>query len=928
MKCPKCNSDNPDTQRFCGECATPLTSADDDQPSFTKTLEIPIGDLTRGTLFAERYEIIEELGKGGMGRVYRVEDKKLEQEVALKLIKPEIAKDKKTIERFRNELKLARNIRHKNVCGMFDLGEIEGAHFITMEYVRGEDLGSLIRRIGQLPIGKSISIANQICEGLTEAHRLGVVHRDLKSNNIMIDKEGNVRIMDFGIARSLETKGITGAGIMIGTPEYMSPEQVEGKEVDQRSDIYSLGVILFEMVTGKVPFEGDTPFTIGMKHKGEMPQNPKELNTQISDDLNFVIMKCLEKDKAKRYQSSGEVRSELARIDKGMPTTDRVIPEKMPSTSKEITVTFRKRWLLIPVLFVVLIAALLAFLFLKKGKPSAPSQKQNMLVVLPFENLGLPADEYFADGMTEEITSRLAALHDLGVISRSSATRYKRTEKTIKEIGEELGVDFVLDGTVRWDRSPEGRGRVRVTPELIRVSDDLHIWSDRYDREIDDIFAVQSDIAEQVIRQLDITFSESEERALKATMPTNNLEAYQAYLRAIDYTLKPERSEEHFRIEIQMYERAIEFDPDFALAFVGLSEARSHLSHSNFRYDLTEDNISKAKAAADRALELQPELPEGHRALGLYYYLCHKDYDRALDELAIAEKGLPNNSRITEYIGYILRRQGNFEEALNYQKRAFKLNPQDVHIPDDIGNTYRRLRRYQEAVYYYDRSISLEADQTDPYGNKASTFMQQGLLEKARATLEEMPRKTDPESIRDWQMYWVNLKILGRNYKAALELLSSDLVESYGGQKALNSGLVYRFLEKLELARNSFDSARILLEKQVKEQPDNPEPHSNLGIAYAGLGRKEEAIREGKLAVELYPVSKDAYLGPVYVNGLAVIHVMVGENEEALDKIEYLQSIPSIYLSVPLLRLSPTWDPLREHPRFKKLLEKYSEKKE
>ncbi|GAI94407.1 unnamed protein product, partial [marine sediment metagenome] len=261
----------------------------------TKTLETPTEKLTRGSVFAGRYEIIEELGKGGMGRVYRVEDNKAKEEIALKLIKSEIAADKKTIERFRNELTTARKIRHKNVCGMYDLDEKNGTYYITMEYVPGEDLKSFIRRVGQLPVGKTISIAKQVCEGLSEAHRLGVVHRDLKPSNIMIDKEGNARIMDFGIARSIKGKGITGAGIMIGTPEYMSPEQVEGKEVDQRSDIYSLGVNLYEMVTGQVPFKGDTPFTIGMKHKSELPQNPKEINAQIPDDISRLILKCMEK---------------------------------------------------------------------------------------------------------------------------------------------------------------------------------------------------------------------------------------------------------------------------------------------------------------------------------------------------------------------------------------------------------------------------------------------------------------------------------------------------------------------------------------------------------------------------------------------------------------------------------------------------------
>ncbi|MFC2141894.1 protein kinase [Acidobacteriota bacterium] len=924
MKCPKCDAENTQDSQFCKKCATSLTGSEKAQPSITKTIETPREELTTGSTFAQRYQIIEELGKGGMGRVYKVLDKETKERIALKLIKPDIASDKKTIERFKNELTTARKIRHKNVCGMYYLGEDQSRPYITMEFVSGEDLKSSIRRFGHLPTGKAITITKQICEGLIEAHSLGVVHRDLKPNNIMIDDKGNARIMDFGIARSLAEKGITGAGVMIGTPEYMSPEQAEAKEIDQRTDIYSLGVILYEMVTGQLPFEGDTPLAVAMKHKGEPPKDPQELNPQIPEDLSRVILRCLEKDKEDRFQNAGDVRSELTGIEKGMPTSDRIIPERIPSTSKEITVTFRRRWLLIPLLFVVLVAALLAFLFLKKGNPTAPSPKQNILVVLPFENLGREEDEYFADGIAEEISSRLAALHELGVISRSSAMRYKQSEKTIKEIGEELGVDFIIDGTVRWDRNPEGRGRVRVTPELIRVSDDIRIWSNRYDRDIEDIFAVQSDIAEQVIRELNITLLEPEQQALKAK-PTDNLEAYQAYLRGIAYTNRTDRAEEGFRLEIQMYERSIELDPDFALAYVGLSEARSHLSNPSFRYDLTEDNILKAKAAADRALELQPELPEGHRALGLYYYLCHQDYDRALDELSIAEKGLPNNSRITEYVGYIQRRQGNFEGSIINTKKAIELNPQDAHLPQDLANTLRRLRRYQEAVHYFDRSISLDPDSMGAYRMKASTYMQQGLLGKARTTLENLPRKSDPPSIRNWHRLWAELEILERNYQAALEHLSSDLVVSFGGSGDLfSTGLIYRFMDRPKLAHNSFDAARVLLEKQVKEQPDIPDTHSRLGIAYAGFGRKEEAIREGKLAVELYPVSKDTYLGPIYVDRLAKIYVLVGEYEEALDKIEYLLSIPTRYASVQLLQLHPIWDPLRELPRFKHLLEKYA----
>ncbi len=292
MKCPRCHSDNPETTRFCGECGTPLRSPEDIIFSQTETLHPQDQELATGALFAGRYQVIEELGRGGMGRVYRALDRKVNEEVALKLIRPEIAAERKTLERFQNELKTARRISHRNIGRMYELMEEKGTHFITMEYVPGEDLRSAICRFGQLPVGKSLSIAVQVCEGLAEAHRPGVVHRDLKPGNIMIDREGNARILDFGIARSLAEKGITGAGMMVGTPEYISPEQAEAREVDHRSDIYSLGILLYEMVTGRVPFEGETPLSVAMKHKSEPPPHPKTFNPQLPDDLNRSMRKA------------------------------------------------------------------------------------------------------------------------------------------------------------------------------------------------------------------------------------------------------------------------------------------------------------------------------------------------------------------------------------------------------------------------------------------------------------------------------------------------------------------------------------------------------------------------------------------------------------------------------------------------------------
>jgi serine/threonine protein kinase len=364
MKCKSCQSENPPDSRFCSNCGIKF-SQESEELSVTETYYTPLTEMEVGSTFANRYQIIEELGRGGMGRVYKTLDKEINEKVAIKILRPEISAEKGTIERFRNELRLARKIRHMNVCQMFDITKERNVYFITMEYVSGEDLKSTLHRVGRLSVGKTLIIAKQICKGLAEAHRLGVIHRDLKPHNIMIDRAGDVRIMDFGIARSLKSKGLTETGVMIGTPDYMSPEQALGDPVDQRSDIYSLGVILYELLTGEVPFKGDTAFSVVLKHKTEPPPDPREYNDQLSDDIVALILKCLEKDKKKRFQNIEELLSEIINIEQRQPTTDKVVPDRKKSA------TLPRKGLpkfVLPAGFLLAVILIVAFIFWPNGE--------------------------------------------------------------------------------------------------------------------------------------------------------------------------------------------------------------------------------------------------------------------------------------------------------------------------------------------------------------------------------------------------------------------------------------------------------------------------------------------------------------------------------------------------------------------------------
>jgi len=807
IRCPECDTANPSDSKYCKECAKPLPSPEDIK--VTETMEAAQEELTTGSTFAERYQIIEELGKGGMGKVYRVLDKKLKEEIALKLIKPEIASDKKTVERFSNELKIARKIGHKNVARMFDLNEEQGTHYITMEYVRGEDLKRLIRKIGQLSAGQAIPIAIQVCEGLSEAHRLGVVHRDLKPQNVMVDEGGNARIMDFGIARSLESKGITGAGVMVGTPEYMSPEQVEGKEAGQSSDIYSLGVILYEMVTGRVPFEGDTPFTIGVKHKSEMPKAPKDLNEQIPEDLSAVIMRCLEKAKEKRYQSAGEVRSELENIQRGIPTTERVVPERKPFTSREITVQFSMKKLFVPALVVIalVIAGIIIWQVLPKKEtiPVAPSDKPSLAVMYFKNNTGDKNYDHWRSALSDLLISDLAQSKYIRVMGGDKlynileqldlldADSY--SSEDLDKIASRGGVNHILLGNLT-----KAGENFRINTTLQEADTGELIGSESVDGIGEaSIISMVDELTTRIKRNFKLSEAQIESDIDRhiGEVTTRSSEAYKYYHEGIKYDLKGD-----YPKVIEYMEKAVAIDPEFASAYHVMSWA-----YGNQRYDAEEKKyLKKAMELSDRLSDREKYLIQG----GYYLNLSEKTYDKAIEA---------------------------------YEK-VLELYPDDLTANNDLALLYRIVEEWNKSIARYEACLRYGGIDVVFFAGLATCYRSKGLFDKARQVLEQyLNNVSESAYIRTNLAY--NYGIQGKYELALAELDKALSLNPTRWQSIREKGDIYFYLGDLEKAEEEY---RKLQER--KEPVVNAWSRQRLRGLYLLQGRFKDLRKLGQESLE------------------------------------------------------------------------------
>lgn len=908
VKCPKCQFENPNDTLFCGKCATRLLIPE--KAEVTETLETPKEELTTGSTFTERYQIIEELGKGGMGRVYKAHDTKIKEKIALKLIKPEIAKDKKTIERFSNELRLARKIRHKNVCGMFDLGEEKGTHYITMEFVPGEDLRSSIRRFGQLPIEKSISITKQICEGISEAHRLGVVHRDLKSNNIMIDKEGNVRIMDFGIARSLEAKSITGAGVMIGTPEYMSPEQVEGKEVDQRSDIYSLGVVLYEMVTGRVPFEGDTPFTIGMKHKGETPKNPMELNTQISDDLNRLILICLEKDKEKRYQSAAEVRTELESIEKGIPTAEKVVPKRKPLTSREITVTFGIKKLLIPVL-AILAAAVLAFVLFRGFWGKGLEVNPDLVMVALFENqtgdksldpLGRMASDWITQGLSQtgiaEVVPTMTVLQFSPVMTSEAGTSQARGQpfSLAQEIGAGImvsGVYYLADEELQFHSSITDvqRGRLIHSLEPVQGS-------------VDKKMEVIQSLREKIMGSLALYFDKRLDESVMKQIKIPVYEAYQEHLLGYEF----------FGVDyakaVQHFERAVELDPTFMSPKLAIAVAYGNQE----QYAKAESILHSINQNREQLSPLECHYVDWYRA-----ELNGRNHE-ALRFIRLAEKLAPKDIKTNYILGYKALECNRPKETVEAYARLNSVDPEILYSIESggwrievltgahhmLGDYKKELKVVREGQNYFPDTIGLKVHEVRALAALGRIKEVQNVIEES---LTMKITRTNPGIV----MLEASAELRVQGFREeALEIVSMavDWYKQHMGEAD------YRYSLAWSLYRaERWQESRTLFEELSAEEPDNIDFKGYLGILAARRGDEEEAQ---KISEELKHIDRP-YLFGSHTYWRACISALLGDKQQAVKLLTEAFSQGKSYDTYLLNDMN--LEPLRDYPPFKELIE-------
>ncbi len=872
------------------------------------------------------YELLEEIGRGGQGVVYRARQKSLNRTVALKVIGLGQWATQAHLKRFRREAESAANLDHPCIVPIYDVGEREGSCYFSMKFIDGGQLDEVAKRT-PISTRDAAELIAKLARTVHYAHEHGILHRDIKPGNILVDAKGEPHLTDFGLARLLETKStVTHTMDVLGTPSYMAPEQASGhnEQLTSATDVYGLGAVFYQLLTGHPPFAGGTTYeTVRLVLETE-PRQPRLWNPKIDRELSTICLKCLEKDPKRRYSSALALAEDLEHWLKHEPIR----------AKRSGFFTYAGKWVRrnpSTAVLATLLVALAVGMGVMTWKRESPALVPKSVAVLPFENLSRdPDNAYFAEGIQEEILTRLASIADLKVISRTSTQRYQSKPRNLSEIAKQLGVANILEGSVQ-----KTADQVRVNVQLVNAQTDSHLWAETYDRKLTDILGVESEIAKRIAESLRAKLTGREEQAL-AVKPTDNPEAYDAYLRGLVFhTRISSSSSDPSRKAIGFFERAVQLDPNFALAWAGLSRADAAFYFGGG--DPTAARRDAAKRALENAQKLQPNSPETLLALGYYQYWVMRDYAVAKATFELVRKMLPGSSEVPFALASVARREGKWDESVAQWEEGLALDPRNPQLLNETATTYAVLRQFPRALKLYDRTLDILPNDLVVTARKAAIYQAQGDLQEAAKLLAEVNAQTPSGTAFGTK---ITQLILERNLGEAVRLLQArqaqfDFASEYdkGGLNEVMLAFAQRLTGDTAGAKVTAERARNTFEPLCQQQPDNDGFAAWLSLSYALLGNKDSALKEAERAMLLLPSTKDRIEGPRYEEFLALIWTMFAENGRAISTLTHLLQTPydSLLYGPPpitpaLLRLDPLWDPLRADPAFQKLCEKKFDK--